>query len=417
MFLKERTDMKKTIWKIWVIAIIALGAALLYSCDGGKGDEIVLNVYNWGEYISDGSEGSPDVNKMFEDYCKEQGLNVRVNYTTFDSNESMYNKLRSGAVSYDIVIPSDYMIERMVKEDMLEKIDVSKLTNYQYVYDNFKTLYGREYDAENVYFVPYFVGYVGVIYNTKYVSEEDAARQSWDLLWDEKYSGKILQFNNPRDAFGTVMYKNGVDVNTTDKAEWESALEELKSQKSLIQSYVMDEIFNKMKNESAYIAPYYAGDFISMYEENDDLAFYFPKEGTNVFLDGMCIPKGSENKEIAQMYIDFMLSKEAATANAEMVYYATPNKLVNENPEYIEYMTSVHEDAMEYLDPRFEEGYVQTYYENLDDDTLQLMNTLWEELKIDTSAGVGIYIACGAVILVIAAIVIYRVVKKKKRMY
>ncbi len=409
--------MKKIFTKIWVMALIVLSVALLSSCGGRNGDEIVLNVYNWGEYISDGSEGSLDVNKMFEEYCKEKGLNVRVNYTTFDSNESMYNKLKSGAVSYDIVVPSDYMIERMVKEDMLEKIDVSALTNYQYVYEDFRTLYGREFDEDNVYFVPYFCGYVGVIYNTKYVSEEDAARQSWDLLWDEKYSGKILQFNNPRDAFGTVMYKNGTDVNTMNSADWEAALAELKTQKPLIQSYVMDEIFNKMKNESAYIAPYYAGDFISMYEENENLAFYFPKEGTNVFLDGMCIPKGSENKEIAQMYIDFMLSKEAATANAEMVYYATPNKLVNENPEYIEYMTSVHENAMDYLDPKFDDEYVQTYFENLDEGTLQLMNTLWEDLKIDTSASVGIYIACGVVVLVIAAFVVYRVIKKKKRMY
>ncbi len=409
--------MKKYFVFVLTLVLLAAYVCVMSSCASGYEDEIILNVYNWGEYISDGSEGSPDVNKMFEEYCKEKGLNVTVNYTTFDSNESMYNKLKSGAVSYDIVVPSEYMIARMVKEDMLEKIDVSAISNYQYIYDNFKTLFGAEFDADNVYYVPYFCGYVGIIYNTQYVDEADVAEQSWDILFDSKYEGKILQFNNPRDAFGTVMYKNGIDVNNTAPAVWSACKDELRAQKPLIQSYVMDEIFNKMKNESAYIAPYYAGDFLSMYEENDNLAFYFPKEGTNVFVDGMCIPKGCENKEVAQMYIDFMLSEEVAIANAEATYYSTPNKLVNENQDYIDCMSEVHENAMEYLDPQFEEDYVTSYYENLDDAALQKMNSLWEELKIDTDSGNVIYIIDAVILSAVAALFIWKAIKKKRRLY
>ncbi len=396
------------------LAVIFIVAVIM----SGRGEKpIVLNVYNWGEYISDGSEDSLDVNKSFEEYCKnEYGLNVKVNYTTFDSNESLYNKLKSGAVTYDVVFPSEYMIERMIAEDMLEPINLGNIANYGNVYDEFKTLDGSAVDPENVYYVPYFCGYVGIIYNTQYVDPEDVADKSWDLLFNPKYKGKILQFNNPRDAFGTVMYKNGVDVNMTDGETWKSCLEELKAQKPLVQSYVMDEIFNKMKNESAYIAAYYAGDFLSMYEENENLAFYFPKEGTNVFFDGMCIPKGSQNKDIAEKYINFMLTKDAAVANAEMVYYATPNKLVNEDPEYIDYMTSVHENAMEYLDPEFDESYVRSYYKNLDEGTLENMNSLWEELKIDSSTGVGLYITCGVIAATIVAFFVFRAVQKRKRM-
>ncbi len=415
--------MKKYLFCILYMLAVICTALVLSSCsdDGDVAfinkDEIVLNVYNWGEYISDGSEGSFDVNEAFEDWCKEQGLNVRVNYSTFDSNESMYNKLESGAVSYDIVVPSEYMIERMIAEDMLEKIDVSKLSNYQYVYDEFKTIGGAEFDEDNVYHVPYFCGYVGIIYNTKYVSEEDVADQSWDILFNEKYSGKILQFNNSRDAFGTVMYKNGIDVNTNDKAKWESCVEELRAQKPLLQSYVMDEIFNKMKNESAWIAAYYAGDFLSMYEENDNLAFYFPKEGTNIFFDGMCIPKGSKNKEIAQMYIDFMLSEEAAIANATYTYYSSPNKLVNENTDYIDEMNGVYEGASELLDPEFEEGYITSYYSNLEPEMLEWVNNLWVEIKIYSSVGIWVYIADALIIASIITLVAVKVIKKKRRLY
>ena len=410
--------LKKIIFCILTAVCLFVGACFMVSC-GGDGEATVLNVYNWGEYISDGSEGSLDVNAKFEEYCKEKGLNVKVNYSTFDSNESMYNKLKSGAVSYDVVVPSEYMIERMIKEGMLETLNMANIPNFQYIYDSFKTPF-YDPDPNNVYSVPYFYGFVGIIYNTEFVEAKDA--ESWSILWNDKYNGKILQFNNPRDAFGTVQYKNGISVNDTDEAKWRACLEELKAQKPLVQSYVMDEIFNKMKNGSAYIAPYYAGDFLSMYEDNDSLAFSIPKEGTNIFVDAMCIPKGSKNKELAEMYINFMLEKEIGRANSEFVYYSTPNKLVNEDHKYIETMNGVHENAMDYIAPDFiKDGYtgdyVTSYYHNLDEGTLVLMNSLWEELKIKGESGNGIYIACGVIVFAIAALVVVRVIKNKRKLY
>ena len=410
--------MKKIVFVFTLVALLCVSAIALNSCGGGD-ELIILNVYNWGEYISDGSEGSLDVNAAFEEYCAKNGLNVKVNYTTFDSNESMYNKLKSGAVSYDIVVPSEYMIERMIKEEMLEPLSLANIPNFQYIYDSFKTPF-YDPDPNNVYSVPYFYGLVGIIYNTEYVDAADA--ESWNILWDEKYEGKILQFNNPRDAFGTVQYKNGISVNDTDEAKWRACLEELKTQKPLVQSYVMDEIFNKMKNGSAYIAPYYAGDFLSMYEDNDSLAFSIPKEGTNIFVDAMCIPKGSHNKEIAEMYINFMLEEEIGRANSEFVYYSTPNRLVNDNPEYIETMNSVHESAMDYLAPDFikdgyEGDYKSSYYQNLDETTLALMNSLWEELKIKGTSDNGIYITCAVILSAVAALGIVKFIKNKRRLY
>ena len=381
------------------------------SCSEGSDESIVLNVYNWGEYISDGSEDSLDVNAEFEEYCKSLGLNVKVNYTTFDSNESMYNKLKSGAVSYDVVIPSDYMIARMREEGMLLELNFDNIPNFVNIDDRYKNSY---YDPDQMYSVPYFVGHIGIIYNTQYVDESDTG--SWDLLWNEKYRGKILQFNNSRDAFGTAQFWQKYDINSVSEEEWRHCLELLKQQKKLVQGYVMDEIFNKMKNESAYIAAYYAGDFLSMYEGNENLGFYFPEEGTNVFADAMCIPNCCKNKEIAEMYINFMLEEEIGVANAEMTYYSSPNKLVNQNAEYIEYMSSVHEDAMHILDPQFEENYVTEYYHNFkDENVLKMINDLWEELKIESTSDVPVYVTCIVMVCAIVAFFAFKFVRQYKR--
>ena len=184
----------------------------------------------------------------------------------------------------------------------------------------------------------------------------------------------------------------------------------------------MDEIFNKMKNGSAHVAPYYAGDFLSMYEDNDSLAFSIPKEGTNIFVDAMCIPKGSKNKDIAEMYINFMLEKEIGKANSEFVYYATPNSLVNDDPKYIKKMNEVHENAIDYLAPDFikdgyEGDYVRSYYNNLDEETLGLMNSLWEELKIKGDTEYGIYITSGIILAAALSLGIVKFVKNKRRLY
>ena len=241
----------------FVTVFLLCAAALPVSAE-----DITINVYNWGEYISDGSEDSLDVNAEFT-----KATGIKVNYSTYASNEDLYAKLKSGATGYDVIIPSDYMLKRLADEGMLEELDFANIPNYQYVYDDFKGLY---YDPDEKYTVPYTYGIIGVIYNSARVDETDVADKSWDLLWNEKYNKMILQFNNSRDAFGTAMYLEGIDVNTTDEALWRRALSKLAEQKPIVQSYVMDEIYNKMESGEAWISSYYVGDYLSMYENNED---------------------------------------------------------------------------------------------------------------------------------------------------
>lgn len=392
--------------KIIALVFSAIILAGLFTGCGKKDEVLVLNVYNWGEYISDGSEGSLDVNKEFEKYYYNSfGQKVKVNYTTYASNEDMYNKISSGATSYDVIVPSDYMIARMIKEDMLLKLDFENIPNFKYIDDQYKNAY---YDPTSEYSVPYFCGYVGIIYNTTMI---DGEIDDWDCMWDEANKGKILQFNNPRDAFGTALYYKGYDVNSYNKEEWEEAKELLKEQKPYVQSYVMDEVFNKMKNGSAAIAPYYVGDFLTMYEDNQDLAVVYPKSQTNIFVDAMCVPKVARNKELAEAYINFCLTEQISVANAEYVYYASPNILVKDNEEYIEYMSDVHEDAVEILYPT--EGINATYYQNLSPEMLSYMNSLWEELKIENSVGAWVYIFAGLIVGVLLLLAIINMIKKK----
>ena len=367
--------MKKTLSLLLAALIFAL---LLSGC--GSSDKLTLNVYNWGEYISDGSEDSFDTIREFEKwYEATYGQALKVNYDTYASNEDMYNKISSGAVSYDVIIPSDYMIARMKDEGMLLPLDFDNIPNYQYIDENFRGLY---YDPDNQYTVPYTYGVVGIIYNANIVDEADA--QGWDLMWNPKYAGNILQFNNSRDAFATAQYKLGMDVNDTDKAKWDAALAELKTQAPLVKSYVMDEVYNMMESGEAAIAPYYAGDYFTMLDaqaDNVDLRFYYP-DPTNFFVDAMCIPSCCQNKELAEIFINYMLSAEPAIANAEYIYYASPNALVYEDEGYLE---DIGEEAAAILYPDvedFAERYNRYAFRNLDSETLDYVNTLWENLKI-----------------------------------
>lgn len=362
-----------------LLAAILLLVLCLTGC-GGK-DTLTLNVYNWGEYISDGSEGSFDTIREFETWYEETyGQKVTVNYSTYASNEDMYNKISSGAVSYDVIIPSDYMIAKMAEENLLHPLNFENIPNYQYIDDAFKGLY---YDPQNQYSVPYTYGIVGVIYDANVVDEADIG--GWELMWNEKYSGRIVQFNNPRDAFGTAQYKLGLDVNSSDKAMWDLAYGEMLAQRPLVYSYVMDEIFNMMESGEAAIGAYYAGDYFTMVDaqaENVDLQFYYPEQ-TNFYVDAMCIPSCAQNKELAEIFINYMLSEEAAVANAEYTYYASPNSLVYNNATYLE---DLGEDTIAVLYPElgnFAEQYNKMAFRNLDSETLDYLNTLWENLKIN----------------------------------
>ena len=401
---------------LMALLLLLLPVLSLSACSAGKGNTVTLYVYNWGEYMSDGSEGSADVNDMFEEwYYETYGVRVEVNYSTYSSNESMYAKLSSGSVSYDVVVPSDYMIERLIAEDMLAELNFDNIPHIGNIDPAF---FGEDaaydyYDPDNKYAVPYMYGMIGIIYNTTMVAEDDPALGSWQLMWDERHAGNILQFNNSRDAFGTAQYFLGLDVNSDSEADWRMALEKLREQKPVLQGYVMDEIFNKMENGSAAIAAYYAGDFLSMYENNEDLEFFYPAEGTNLYVDAMCIPKTSQNKEIAEAYIDFMLTEAPAVANAEYTYYASPNKAVRENQEYIDYMNDIKEGGYDLM---YGTDSVKTSsYKNLDGQKLIMLNGLWEELKSDIRVGLPIYIICAVILAVLIGGGSFLAVRKRIR--
>ena len=438
--------MKKIINLLLIAALLATSVLGTVSCSSEKSKEEeykpvdtgvtkTLNVYNWGEYISDGFEGSYDTNYEFEKYfntfkAAEYGYNIKVNYTTYATNEDMFSKISSlmsngtGDGIYDIVIPSDYMIQQMIEHEMLWAFGAENIENYKNINDQFKGLY---YDPDELYSVPYTYGMVGVIYNPGLMNEEDldengeVKNKSWDMLWNENYSGKILQFNNPRDAFGTAMYKNNLDINSSDPEVWNLAAEELKKQKPLVQGYVNDEIFNKMTTASATLAPYFAGDFITMYdslpEDNKFLKFYYPEEGTNVFVDAMCILKTSKNKEAAMEYINFMLDRDAAVANALYIGYASPNDIVRYDEEYLEEMG---EDAISILynsDPaEINANYsYDPYYHKFKDGIQEHAYSLWEGLKTENAIELWVHISSIVIITSLLTVCIYSIYIKKKR--
>ncbi len=413
---------------------------LVYDTSRYNYDGVVeLNVYNWGEYISDGSEDSLNSNKEFENYCLEKfGIRVKVNYSTYDTNENMYSKIKSSAVSYDIIIPSDYMIEKMADEGLLLKFDASSIPNYVNIDDNFKNAY---YDKNNQYSVPYSYGMVGIIYNSELVEPDDVKDKSWGLLWNEKYSGKILQFNNPRDAFASAMYYKGLDINSADKAVWDEALKVLMEQKPLLQGYANDEVFNKMESDSASIAPYFAGDYLTMYSQNDKLEFYYPVEGTNYFVDAMCIPKTSKNPYLAMEYINFMIGVEegdeensAAIANALYIGYASPNKAVRENEYYRETLVSEdwygeraeevlygtdpilhNKDYAEKIGKTGESAKEAPCYKMFTPELQEYVNKKWEALKTQSAIEPWVHILCALIVGGVLTLAIYTSVVKKQR--
>ena len=422
--------MKKIFTLLFLLLTLTALLGSLVSCSGSNNNDeaqdnskaIVLNVYNWGEYISDGFQGSLDSNAAFEEYYYEKfGVKVKVNYTTYATNEDMYSKLKSGAGTYDIVVPSDYMIQKMIAEDMLLPFDATTVENYKYIADSFKGMY---YDEDELYSVPYTYGMIGVIYNTALVDPEDYEKQSWDLLWNEKYKGKILQFNNPRDAFGSAMYLEGLDINSTDLEVWNKALAKLAEQKPLVQAYVNDEIFNKMTTASAAIAPYFAGDFLTMADQNEDLSFYYPKEGANYFVDAMCIPKNAKQPEIAKEYINFMLSEEPAVANAVYIGYASPNTLVA-NGDFIHegYREEMGDEAIEILyntspdviNAEYNAKYGTSCYKSFTPEIQAHVNALWESLKTENSTELWVHVASIAIVSAVIILAGYDTYIKKKR--
>jgi spermidine/putrescine transport system substrate-binding protein len=340
-----------------LVLVFALTAAVLLSGCAKKQEQKVVNVYNWGENIDE------SIFKIFE---KQTG--IKVNYTTYESNEQLYAVLKMGGTNYDVIIPSDYMISRLIEEGMLEKLDFNNIPNFDNIDERYKNL---EYDPANEYSVPYTWGVVGLIYNTSMIDDEIT---SWGALFDPKYSGQILQFDNSRDAMATALFHLGYSVNTTDEAELNEAYELLVQQKTILQGYVMDQIYDKLEGGEAAIGPYYAGDALLMMENNPDLAFVVPEEGTNLFVDAMCIPKGAVNKENAELFINFMCDTDIALKNMAVTCYATPVRTAYE---------ALDEETRsnEIMFPKDDVLNRCQIYKNLPQETLNLYDQLWVKLK------------------------------------
>ena len=361
---------------------------------------VTINVYNWGQYISDGSDGYLDVNAAFT-----EATGIQVNYMTFDTNESLYTKLKTGGSSYDIIVPSDYMAGRLIDEGLVQKLDFSNIPNYQYINEAYKN---TAYDPNNEYSVPYTWGTVGVIYNKKYVDEADIG--SWDLLWNDKYAGKILMFDNNRDAFAIAESRLGYSLNTTDSVALTACAELLKQQKPVVQQYVMDQIFDKMTREEAWIAPYYAGDYLTMLEDNPDLGFYFPEEGFNLFIDCLMIPSSAEHKAEAEAYINFLLSPEVCGENLDYLGYSAPEDAAK---EYMDPEVSSSEIAY----PSAETLVRSEAFLYLPTESNQLMDSLWLDVKTGDSEDTTVMMAVtiGVIVLALAILLIHSLRKKRRR--
>jgi spermidine/putrescine transport system substrate-binding protein len=386
---------------------IILAAAIVASFPAGPATAasvpstgVTINVYNWGEYISPGADGSMNVN---EEFTKRTG--IKVNYTTYEDNESMYSKLVSGGASYDVIFPSDYMIAKMIQEKLVQKLDFSNIPNYKYIDQSYRN---EVYDPKNEYSVPYTWGVVGIFYNKKYVKEKV---DDWKILWDPKYAGKILMFDNPRDAFGIAQKILGFSYNSTKTEEWTQSAKLLEQQKPLVQAYVMDQIFDKMSSGEAWLAPYYAGDAATLVSQDPNIGFAIPtREGTNFFVDAMCIPKNAQHKKEAEEYINFLCEPDIAAANMDYVGYSSPEtaakkllpKETQENP-IIYPPQSVLKNSETYT--------------NLPDDTSLMIDTLWAQVKM---GGPGKTATLAAVLagflLLYICIVVFKKIKKKREL-
>jgi spermidine/putrescine transport system substrate-binding protein len=343
-------------------AAIFLILAIIFSltaCAGGEDSKkgtTSITVFNWGDYIDESVLG---------DFEKEYG--IQVNYDYFTTNEEMYVKLKSGGTSYDVIFPSDYMIARLIKEDMLHKIDMSNITNLEHIGEEFK---GLGYDPNNEYSVPYMWGTVGILYNTTMV---DDPVDSWNILWDPKYEKNIFMLDSQRDSIAVALKKLGYSLNTRVESELEQAKQELIKQRPLVLSYVGDEVKDKMIGGEAALAVVWSGDAIFMMWENEDLEYAIPKEGTNLWFDAMAIPKTSKNKEAAEKFINYMTSPEIALRNTEYIGYSTPNVTAREMLD-----DEIRNDKVSYPDMDSLEG--SEVFEDLSD-IIEVYNRIWDEIK------------------------------------
>ena len=361
-------------------------------------DHITLNVYNNGLYISDGSDDSVNVVSAFEDLT-----GIKVNYTTYDSNESLYAKLKSGGVSYDVIFPSDYMVGKMINEGMLAELDMDNIPNIAGVGE---TYLDRSFDPGNKYSVPYMWGTTGLIYNTTMVEEPPT---KWADMLDVEYTNNVLMFNNSRDAYAIAAKVAGLSMNPQSVDEITAITEKLKEQKNIVQAYVMDEVFDKMEGGEAAMAPYYAGDAITMIDENPDLAFVHPEEGVNFFIDNMCVPANAKHKEAAEMFINYLCETAVGLANCDFIGYSTPLTAVWEELDDDLKYSEIAYPSQEVLDKA-------EVFNTLPDDINAAMDAQWSEMKSYEEGGNGWMVVVMLVVAIaISTFNIWRKLRKKSR--
>ena len=359
-----------------VLRGIAAGAAacalvaVLIVTGRSANTERVVNVCSWGEYIDE---------SLIDEF--EQKTGITVNYQTAESNEALYSLIEMGGADFDVIVPSDYMVARLIDEGLLAELNYDNIPNYALIGDQYK---GLSYDPENKYTVPYTWGTLGIIYNTTMVDEEIT---SWDAMFDTKYAGQVLMINNSRDAMAAALLDLGYSINTTDEGQLQEAFELLAGAKKngVYQAFVMDQVFQKMEGGNAAIAMYYAGDYLTMLENNEDLRFVIPDEGSNWFVDAMCVLKTSQHKAEAEEWINFIASTTSNLANMDYIWYASPN--TEALAQYPDYYLEIYDEELdgelfEIMAAPDETLARCELYENLPRQTLTLYNDLWTQLGI-----------------------------------
>ncbi len=301
-----------------IIAMIAIAAIMITGCSQGESADpnkplagTTINVYNWGDYIAEDT---------IENFTEATG--IKVIYETFDSNEIMYAKYKSGAVDYDVLLPSDYMIEKLIAEDELLPLNKENIPNLSYIEDEFMN---QGFDPESKYAVPYMWGTLGILYNTNMVQD---GVDSWDILWDETYKGQVIMMNSVRDSFAVALKILGYSLNAKDQGQVDEALKLLVDQAPLVQAYVVDEAKDKMIGEEAALCVTFQGTAYMAMDENENLAYALPEEGTNLWIDAMVIPKSSKNQAAAEAFINFMCDPQIAFNNTDYIEYSTPHSEV-----------------------------------------------------------------------------------------
>ncbi len=327
---------------------------------GGENGEVI--VYNWGEYID------PETITMFE-----QETGIKVVYDEYETNEIMYPKVEAGATAYDVLCPSDYMIQKLIENDLLQEINFDHIPNVKNIGQQYFDS-SKEFDPENKYSIPYCFGTVGILYNKTMVDEPI---DSWSVLWDEKYADNILMQDSVRDAFMVALKLKGYSMNTLDENELNEAKQILIDQKPLVQAYVIDQVRDKMIGDEAAIGVIYSGEAIYTQRENENLEYVIPKEGTNVWIDSWVIPKNAPNKENAEKFIDFMCRDDIALMNFEYITYSTPNDAAREliEDEEIKNSPIAFPDLSQYSN-------LETFH-YLGSDGDALYNELWKEVKAE----------------------------------